>query len=68
MSLFEREWRVPLKRELGVAWKLDPTHQTEYSIESFAEEMNEAGIGIKYQEVRWGEIWAVVVPKGKISI
>src|SRR5207247_4091953 len=27
VPLFERDWRVPLKRELGVEWRLDPTHE-----------------------------------------
>jgi SAM-dependent methyltransferase len=60
VPLFERDWRVPLRKELGVEWRLDPTHETEYTLESFAEEINAAGLGIVYQEVRWGEIWAEV--------
>ena len=63
VPLFERDWRVPLKRELGVEWRSDPTHETEYTVESFAAEMAEAGLTIAYQEVRWGEIWAEVVPQ-----
>lgn len=56
--------RVPLKRELGVEWRLDPAHKTEYTLESFTEEMAAAGLGITHHEVRWGEIWAEVVPDG----
>lgn len=62
VPLFERDWQVPLKRELGVEWRLDETHETEYTLESFAEEMKEAGCRILHQEVRWGEIWAEVSP------
>jgi SAM-dependent methyltransferase len=62
VPLFERDWRVPLKRELGVEWRLDPTHETEYTLESFAAEMAAAGLRVTHQEVRWGEIWAKVVP------
>lgn len=58
VPVFERHWSVPLKRELGVEWRLDPTHETEYTPESFAEEMVSAGLEIVHQEVRWGEIWA----------
>lgn len=61
VPLFEREWRVPLKRELGIDWRLDPTHETEYTLESFQEEMERAGLKVRYQEVRWGEIWAELV-------
>lgn len=62
VPLFERDWRVPLKRELGVEWRLDPTHETEYTLESFAEETKAANLKIIHQEVRWGEIWAEAVP------
>lgn len=60
VPLFERDWRVPLKEELGVDWRLDATHETEYTLESFAEEIAEAGFSIVHQEVRWGEVWAEV--------
>ncbi|MBF0627598.1 MAG: class I SAM-dependent methyltransferase [Magnetococcales bacterium] len=62
VPLFDREWRVPLKRELGVEWRLDPTHETEYTQESFLAEMNEAGLTPTHLEIRWGEIWAEVRP------
>jgi SAM-dependent methyltransferase len=60
VPLFERDWQVPLKRELGVEWRLDSTHETEYTLESFADEISQAGCRIVHQEVRWGEIWAEV--------
>lgn len=62
VPLFERDWRVPLKRELGVEWRLDPTHMTEYTLESFSSEMDDAGLRVTHLEVRWGEIWARAVP------
>lgn len=58
VPLFERDWRVPLKKEVGVEWRLDDTHEIEYTLESFASEMQEAGLIVKHLEVRWGEIWA----------
>jgi len=64
VPLFERDWRVPLKKELGVEWRLDSTHMTEYTLESFGEEMRSAGLRITYREVRWGELWAEAVPAG----
>jgi SAM-dependent methyltransferase len=60
VPLFERDWQVPLKRELGVEWRLDTTHETEYTLESFVDEMTKGGCRIVHQEVRWGEIWAEV--------
>jgi SAM-dependent methyltransferase len=58
VPVFERDWRVPLKKELGIDYRLDPTHYTEYTLESFAAEMEESGLEVTHQEVRWGEIWA----------
>ena len=60
VPLFERDWRVPLRKELGTEWRLDSTHETEYTLESFADEIAGAGMSIVHQEVRWGEIWAEV--------
>lgn len=60
VPLFERDWRVPLKKELGIEWRLDPTHEIEYTIESFAKEIADAELQVNHMEVRWGEIWAEV--------
>jgi SAM-dependent methyltransferase len=61
IPLFERDWRVPLKEELGVEWRLDPGHEVEYTVDSFWEEMAAAGLKIQHMEIRWGEIWAEVL-------
>ena len=63
VPLLERDWRVPLKKELGMDWRLDDTHEIEYTFESFASEMAEAGMKIEQLEVRWGEIWTVISDK-----
>ncbi len=47
-------------KELGVKWRLDATHEIEYTLEVFAEEMEDAGLKTDHLEVRWGEIWAEV--------
>ncbi len=60
VPLFERDWRVPLRRELGVEWRLDTTHETEYTQESFLEELEAADFTVSEMQNRWGEIWAVV--------
>lgn len=57
VPLFERDWRVPLKKELGLDWRLDPTHETEYTYEDFVCELGRAGLAITSKEFRWGEIW-----------
>jgi hypothetical protein len=58
VPIFERDWRVPLKQELGVDYRLDATHFIEYRQEEFAAEMQQAGLTILHIQVNWGEIWA----------
>ena len=65
VPLYERDWRVPLKEEIGIEWRLDPTHETEYTLESFRDEMELANMEIVHLEVRWGEIWCEVQPSAK---
>jgi hypothetical protein len=60
VPLFERDWRVPLKQELGVEWWLDATHETEYTLGGFDEEVRSAGFDVAHIEARWAEIWAEV--------
>ena len=62
VPLYERDWRVPLKDELGVEYRLDPTHTIEYTQENFAAETDAAGLTISHMEIRWGEIWAELIP------
>jgi hypothetical protein len=54
---FDREWRVPWKKELGVEWRLDPTHETEYTQEQLRGELREAGLEVNELVARWGEYW-----------
>ncbi|MFC1815931.1 class I SAM-dependent methyltransferase [Thermodesulfobacteriota bacterium] len=63
VPMFNRDWRVPLRKELGLPYFLDDTHYIEYTQESFEQEMEEAaGLRITHMEIRWGEIWAEVIP------
>ncbi|MCX5874077.1 MAG: class I SAM-dependent methyltransferase [Deltaproteobacteria bacterium] len=62
VPVFERDWRVPLKEELGIDYRLDQTHYTEYTLESFSDEIAAAGLKMTHQECRWSEIWAEVTP------
>ena len=58
VPIFERDWRVALRRELGLEWRLDLDHKIEYSVESFLQETIDAGLIVRHLEVRWGEIWS----------
>ncbi len=57
---YDRDWRVPLKQDLGMPHFCDDTHYTEYTPESFEEEMKQSGMVITHIESRWAEIWAEV--------
>jgi len=63
VPLFERDWRVPLKREIGIDYRLDSTHFIEYIQEEFFNEIETANLKINHYQIRWGEIWAEVIQK-----
>lgn len=56
---FDRDWRVPWKRELGVEWRLDVTHEVEYTRQELETELADAGLTIREWTVNWGEYWVV---------
>ena len=60
---FERDWRVPLKKEIGMDYRLDKTHYIEYRYIEFKDEIKRAGLIITSSLINWGEIWAVVENK-----
>ncbi len=64
VPMIEHDWRVPLKKELGLDWRLDKGHFIEYTLEKFKQEIESAGLSILYHEKRWSEIWAVLTAEG----
>jgi SAM-dependent methyltransferase len=60
---FDRHWHVPLRRELGIAYFSDPTHETEYVAETLGAELEGAGLELASLETRWGELWAEARPR-----
>jgi 2-polyprenyl-3-methyl-5-hydroxy-6-metoxy-1,4-benzoquinol methylase len=60
VPMIDRDWRVPLRQELGLRHFSDPTHCTEYTRESFEREMAAAAFAVRHLQVNWGEIWAEV--------
>jgi 2-polyprenyl-3-methyl-5-hydroxy-6-metoxy-1,4-benzoquinol methylase len=59
VPMLQREWLVIYKREKGLSYMLDPTHDTEYSLGQLKEEVSQAGFEIVKHEVRFGEIYAI---------
>jgi 2-polyprenyl-3-methyl-5-hydroxy-6-metoxy-1,4-benzoquinol methylase len=60
VPMLNRDWITLYKKELGIEWRLDPTHYIEYTLESFEEELQKAGLSLKNYSIQFGEIWAVV--------
>lgn len=60
VPMIDRDWIPLLKKELGLEWRLDLTHYTEFTEKSFRQEMGEAGFKIESLTVQFGEIWAVI--------
>ncbi len=61
VPMINRDWLVSLKNELELCYYSDETHFTEYTWQSFKEEIELAGLEIVYYQINWGEIWAEVV-------
>jgi len=59
---FDRNWQTPLKQELGIDSRCDPTHETEYTEQQVRDEIHAAGMKTKELISRWGEYWAHAVP------
>jgi len=60
VPMFNRDWVTLYKKELGIEWRLDLTHFTEYTLESFQEELKDAGLNLKEYKIQFGEIWAIL--------
>lgn len=61
VPLFERDWRVPLKKELDMEWRLDSDHKIEYSQDTLINEIEEGGGVIQELQIKWGEAWVEVI-------
>lgn len=64
VPLFERDWQVPMRKELGIGYFSDAEHFIEHRRDEFESELAMAGIGIAEIQTMWGEIWAQCVPTG----
>lgn len=63
--MINRDWITLYKKELGLDYRLDKGHFIEYTLESFEDELREAGFKIKDYSIQFGEIWAIVVNPNK---
>ena len=73
VPMYDRDWITVYKKDLGIEWRLDKTHFTEYTLESFEEEMRMSGVEILSVKIKFGEIYAVckakpLVNRSKLSV
>jgi SAM-dependent methyltransferase len=54
---FQRDWRIPLRKELGLDYFGDPTHFIEHTPSELETEITKAGLELVAKVVAWGEIW-----------
>ncbi|MFO7572023.1 MAG: class I SAM-dependent methyltransferase [Gaiellaceae bacterium] len=58
VPVLERDWTVPLRRELGLPYFSDPEHEVEYDVDLLRAELSSAGWEMGEPILGWGEIWA----------
>ncbi len=64
VPLFERDWQMALRRELGVDFRSDDDHKIEHTLAEFQTEICKAGLKPVELQTMWGEIWADCRPVG----
>ncbi|CAA6604964.1 Methyltransferase type 12 (fragment) [Rhodospirillaceae bacterium LM-1] len=62
VPMFERDWQIALRKELGIDFRSDPTHMIEHTLPEFEMEIAKAGLRTCERLTLWGEIWATVEP------
>ncbi|PWB59711.1 MAG: hypothetical protein C3F17_16230 [Bradyrhizobiaceae bacterium] len=63
VPLFERDWKLPMRREVGANYYSDPDHKIEPMLSEFRAETHAAGLEIEELQTPWGEIWASLRPQ-----
>lgn len=62
VPMITREWIAMYKKELGLDYRLDPTHFTEYTMEEFEKELASANLKMTQHQVQFGELWCTCLP------
>lgn len=63
VPMIDRDWITIYKKLRGLEYRLDLTHYTEYTLESFTEEVSLAGLDISEHHVCFGELYASCIEK-----
>lgn len=59
VPMVTRDWMTVYKKEHGYSYKLDDTHETEYTLEQVFQETKLGGWEVISYQVNWGEFWGV---------
>lgn len=57
VPLFEREWQMAMKKELGLDYRSDADHKIEHSLDELLSELNLSGLKVVELNTIWGEMW-----------
>lgn len=57
VPVLDRDWTVPLRREVGLPHFSDPEHKVEYDPQLLRDELAAAGWEMGEPVFVWGEIW-----------
>lgn len=63
VPMIDRDWITLYKKEIGLDYRLDRTHFTEYTFKGFQDELSKCEIEIVSYEIRFGEIYAICKAK-----
>jgi len=47
VPMINRDWLTLYKKELGIEWRLDASHYTEYTLDSLTKELKSVDLQIK---------------------
>lgn len=59
VPMINRDWITLYKKENRIEWRLDKTHFTEYTLDSFKSELRRANLRMEEYSIQFGEIWGV---------
>jgi 2-polyprenyl-3-methyl-5-hydroxy-6-metoxy-1,4-benzoquinol methylase len=60
VPMVDRDWQTIYLKDNGLEYRLDDTHEIEYTKEAFINEMKKAGLKIDSIDIKWGEIYSIL--------
>lgn len=59
VPMITRDWITLYKKELGMEWRLDHSHYTEYTLDQVLKELADADLIIESYDIQFGEFYGV---------